>query len=151
MTIMTMRTIILFAALLLALGPACGSDAGNQISITVKLNKCSVDPGCGQQMLKLIAYKVSIPLPCLLASKDVEVGSGAGTLEGLDLNPGDSIHIGAALYCSNKTYCLSCGATKQITVAEGSHTLELDPGSSACSLDDSNLTYLLVTPSATCN
>jgi len=145
---MTMKTILPLAALLLALGSACGSDAGNQISVAVKRDKCPPDPGCSQLMLKLVAYKVSFPFPCLITSKMVELGAGSGTLEDLDLTAGETIHLGAALYCSTKPQCLTCGASKQINVAEGSHNLELNPGSSSCSLDDANLMLLMVTPTS---
>jgi hypothetical protein len=143
---MTTKMIILFAALLLAFGPACGTDAGNQITVNVKRDKCPPDPGCSQLMLKLVAYKVPFPLPCFITTKEVDLSSGAGTLEDLNLTEGESIHLGAALYCASKPQCLTCGATRQINVAEGSHTLELSPGSSSCDLDDTNFMLLMVTP-----
>lgn len=133
----------------MALTAGCGSGTGNQITITVNRDKCSPDPTCSQLMLKLVAYKVPFPLPCLIDSDDVDLDDGSGTLEDLDLEAGETVHLGAALYCSSKPLCLTCGATRQVKVAEGSHTLDLVQ-SKSCALDDANFMLLMVTPSS-CN
>ncbi|MCA9669663.1 MAG: hypothetical protein KC503_28905 [Myxococcales bacterium] len=132
-----MRTALAIAIASLCLLAACGGDepttpTPQRPRVYVDIDRQSCASGCsGAVELELILLTPTSPLPCIIDSKRGPSGTNT-TFEGIDLDSGDQIGVGAKLRCQNDS-CVRCWARETITVgADATTKLVLKPMALGC-------------------